>query len=123
MTAETRKARPKTFAPRVLLSCDARGCTLSGLDADRRFRDLETALACARRDAKDATVEVWQGGQYICCVAPRLPRSLPEAMPLFPTAERYANLAAKVILTSAGPFFWAALIVATIAGTLGWRFL
>ena len=74
MTAavETRPTRPAFASRRVLLTCDdgSGGWTLSCGDPARRFPDINTALDCARRsgEVKTATIEIWQGGEYICCV-------------------------------------------------------
>jgi hypothetical protein len=137
MTAavETRRAGPASR--RVLLTCDdgSGGWTLSCGDPARRFPDINTALDCARRsgEVKTATIEIWQGGEYICCVplrpltgwvsGPRTdaPRLIP--YPARTAAERYANRAAEVTFTRAGPIFWLALIGAVVAASLGWHLL
>jgi len=126
---------PPSAANRVFLSCDETGCTLSGVSAERRFPDVQKALDCARRsrETEAATTEIWQGGQYICCVAPRSPRPGAAGFPsiggpsIVPgpwlmAAERHANWAARVLLAAAGPLFWMALVLA-IAASLGWRLL
>jgi hypothetical protein len=133
---ESKEARSERVATRVRLSRDDTGWTLSGPKIDRQFPDLETALDCARRspDMKAATIEIWQGGQYICCVpldASRHRRaSIPGAdryrarlHPVLAIAERYANRAAQVVFAAAGPLFWLVLILAALAASLGWRLL
>ena len=139
MTAavETRGTRPEPASRRVLLTCDDSdvGWTLSCADPAHRFADINTALDCARRsgEVKAATIEIWQGGEYICCVPLRpltgwvpgpstdMPRLIP--YPALTTAEQYVNRAAEAIFTRAGPIFWAALIVVAVAASLGWRLL
>jgi hypothetical protein len=135
---ETRCPRSEPASRRVLLSCDDSnvGWTLSCADPARRFPDIEAALECARQspETKTATVEIWQGGQYICCMPVRpwpergaatasgdAPRLIP--YPLLTTAEWYANRAAEATFTRAGPLFWAALIGAVVAASLGWHLL
>jgi hypothetical protein len=134
---ETSPAQPEPARRRVVLSAeDSGGWTLSGCNSDRRFPDIEAALECARQsgEVKIATIEIWQDGQYICCVPVRpwpergaaigggdAPGLIP--YPILTSAEWYANRAAKATLTRAGPLFWAALIVVTIAASLGWRLL
>lgn len=134
--AEDRWLRSQAVPNRVLLRCDDKGCTLSAPNSERRFPDLQTALDCARlsRDTKGATVEVWQGSQYICCVTPKswrtseaefpsftAPRLVPDSMLI--AAERHANRAARILLATAGPLFWLALLVVAVAASLGWRLL
>jgi hypothetical protein len=134
---ETRRPRPEPASRRVLLTCDDSDCgwTLSCADPAHRFPDINTALDCARRsgEVKAATIEIWQGGEYICCVPLRpltgwvsgpssdMPRLIP--YPALTAAERYANRAAEVVFTRAGPILWAALIGAVVAASLGWRLL
>lgn len=125
---------PAREAPRrIRLSCDEGNWVLADLDPARRFNDIETALDCARGkpDTAAATVEIWQSGQYICCLPPQvwLPRRTPQGKasdarePAPPRvasrAERGAQRAATTIFGIAGPFFWGALLVALIAATLG----
>jgi len=40
---------------------------------------------------------------------------------LLTTVERQANRAAQILLTTAGPLFWLALVVVAISASLGWR--
>jgi hypothetical protein len=128
-----RQPRPKSVADRVFLRCDDKGCTLSGSASERRFPDLQTAIDCARhaRDTQEATIEIWQGGEYICCVTPKswrhsepgiaAPRLVPDSMLI--AAERHANRAARILMATAGPLFWLALMVVALAASLGWRLL
>jgi hypothetical protein len=130
---ESRRARPETAASRVRLNHDDSGWTLSGPNISRQFPDLETALDCARRSPgrKAATIEIWHGGQYICCVPLDVSphrwaaisadshRARPH--PLVANAERYANRAGQVVFAAAGPLFWLALVLAVLAASLGWR--
>jgi hypothetical protein len=133
---EDRQIRTPAAPNRVLLRCDDNGCTLSAANAERRFPDLQTALDCAHhsRDTETATIEVWQAGQYICCVTPKswrksevefpsftAPRLVPDSMLV--AAERHANRAARILLATAGPLFWLALVVVVVAASLGWRLL
>jgi hypothetical protein len=127
---------PQSAVNRAFLSCDGTGCTLSGVNTERRFPDLHKALDYARRSSETevVTIEIWQNGQYICCMPPR-PRHHGE--PDFPsiggpsivpspwlmTVERYADRAARVLMATAGPFFWMALMFIAVAASLGWRLL
>jgi hypothetical protein len=134
LDATSSRSRKKVDAP-ILLSCDERGWTLTGLgNPARQFLSFEDALEGARHvpDSGMATVEIWQGSQYICCLPPPAwrPRgagiyaapAVPQGRPLA-IAERYANRAAQIFLTTAGPLFWLALVVVAIAASLGWRLL
>jgi hypothetical protein len=119
----------------VLLVGDDRGSwTLSGQDnRARRFADFEAALDSARHvpNSQTSTIEVWQSGEYICCLPPEEwphPEASVHAAPAseesaFPTAERYANRAAQLLMATAGPLFWLALMVVTLAASLGWRLI
>jgi hypothetical protein len=121
-------------ANRVFLSCDETGCTLSGVSAERRFPDAQKGLDCARRlsEAEAAIIEIWQDGQYICCVPPRLRRGEADfpsiggpsivSGPWLMAAERYANRAARALMATAGPLFWMALMLA-VAASLGGHLL
>jgi hypothetical protein len=132
--AEKRPERPATTVDRVILSCDD-GChwMLHGHDSvAREFSNFEEALDSARRSPRSTTgtVEVWQSGEYICCLPldkwlpgdgstraygyPRRART---------TSERYTNRVAEVVFATAGPLFWLALIFVALAASLGWRLL
>jgi hypothetical protein len=131
-----RLGRVKAAARRVLLSRDDSGSwTLSGLNRpSSRFADFAAALERARdvQDAQAATIEVWQGGDYICCLQPaewpkggasnRLVPTVSERRH-FTAAERYANRVGQVLMATAGPLFWLALMLAGVAASLGWRLL
>jgi hypothetical protein len=127
---------PQSAANRIFLSCDETGCTLSGANAERRFPDVQKALDCVRRsrETEAATIEIWQNGQYICCVAPQSrhrgendfpsiggPSIVPG--PWLIAAERHANRVARVLMATAGPLFWMALVFVAVAASLGWQFL
>jgi hypothetical protein len=128
------RPQPDDPDPRVRLSSDdSGGWVLSGPgNPPRHFTDLGTALDTARRSpgTQDATIEVWQDSEYICCLpaeehpycGPGAPfgRAVPQGR-VMTAAERYANRAAEVLMMTAGPLFWAALVVLVLAGSLGWR--
>jgi hypothetical protein len=133
---KNRPSPPQSAANRVFLCCDETGCPLSGVDAERRFSDAQKALDSARRfsETEPATIEIWQHGQYICCVPPRSRRPGEADFPsiggpsIVPgpwlmAAERFANRAARALMATAGPLFWMALIFLAVAASLGWQFL
>ena len=121
-------------SPRVRLSGDDRGdWVLSGQgNSVRRFTDFGTGLDTVRcgQGTQNATIEVWQDGEYICCLPPEehsyrgaaasyglvAPRGR-----VMTATERYANRAAEVLLVTAGPLFWTALVILVLAASLGWR--
>jgi hypothetical protein len=119
--------------PRVLLSCDhGGGWTVSGHTS--RFPDFEAALHCARRTPalETATIEVWEQGQYVCslppdawprCRVPGEPAPAASGGGALVTLDRCANRAALVLMSTAGPLFWAAIVLAAVAASLGWRLL
>ena len=131
-----RQSKLRPAADRVLLRCDDKGCTLCQAGNERRFSDVQTALNSARqsREMATATIEIWQGREYICCVTP-LPSQRSQSD--FPSisaprlisdtglaaAERYANRMARISLATAGPLFWLALLVVMVAASLGWQLL
>jgi len=131
---ETSRTRSEAAASRILLSCNPGGSwTLSGSGRPaRQFTDFDAALDSARHvpNSETATIEVWQGGEYICCLQaeerPHRGASVHTA-PIaserrgVTAAERYANRAAQVLMAAAGPLFWLALLVITLAASLGWR--
>jgi len=122
-----------TPLPRVVLACDDAGAwTLSAQGAPaRRFPDFEAALHCARRapDAQSASIEVWERGQYVCCLPPDAwphchvaDKTAPAAETrALAVAERCANRVGQFLLSTAGPVFWVILLSATVVASLGWR--
>jgi hypothetical protein len=86
---DDRQSKLRPAADRVFLRCDDKGWKLCRADSERRFPDVQPALDCARRsrEMETATIEIWQGGEYICCVTPLssqrsqadFPRYLPPA--------------------------------------------
>ena len=138
MTADIleRSSARSTDLERILLSCDESGAwTLSGTDSPvRQFDDFAAALDSARDacGSKPGTIEVWQGSEYICCLSPqeRPPRAVSirsvsvdatARRRALTVAERYANRAAHLLLATAGPLFWFALMFVALAASLGWR--
>ncbi|HXO02490.1 MAG TPA: hypothetical protein VN900_10565 [Stellaceae bacterium] len=130
---ERRRGRPAA-APRVRLSCDDSGSwTLSGQNNPaRRFPDFETALGIARHApvSQAATIEVWQSGEYICCLPPQEGlhhKAATDAAPIaskgrvFTAAERSPSRTAQFLMATAGLLFWLALMVLALAASLGWR--
>jgi hypothetical protein len=97
----------------------------------RRFTDFEGALHGARcvPRIKSATIEVWERGEYVCCVPPDTwpncrvaDESVPApGSPRLTAGERYANRAGQFLLSTAGPAFWIVLVAALIVASLGWR--
>jgi hypothetical protein len=131
-------ARPRAArrqpAPSVRLCRNASGnWTLSGANPTRsEFTDFNAALRSARTlpEAKDAPIEVWQGGEYICCLpsdeGPRRGPPYTEDIaglhaPRFSAAERQANRLAQILLPVAGVLFWLALLGLAFAASFGWR--
>jgi hypothetical protein len=65
--------------------------------------------------------------------APHLPGDVPDApthtasgaasWQIFPIVERYANRFGQILMATAGPFFWMALMFIAVAASLGWRLL
>jgi hypothetical protein len=137
MTAEALELTPPRRAATELyvrLSGDENGgWVLSGSgNPARRFADFGIALDTARRepDAHDATIEIWQDGEYICCLPPGAHPNCGVAAPfdraepqdrVTTAAERCAHRAASVLLATAGPLFWAAVVLLVLAASLGWR--
>jgi hypothetical protein len=131
-----RQTQRQAIPDRVRLYCDDNGCTLSGAGSEQRFPDVQTALDCAgqARDTLESTIEIWQGGQYICCVAPRSwERSNADFPRLYAPRlgsdagiaglERCANRIAQILMATAGPMFWLALLLGVTASILGWQLL
>jgi hypothetical protein len=105
-----------------------RGCLVS------KFPDLTAALDSARHvpGSTTATIEIWQGGENICCLSPRecthrraavRAGTVPPLGRLLTIPEQYANRAAQILLTTAGPLFWLALMLMAVAASLGWKLL
>jgi hypothetical protein len=107
--------------------------TLSGEDRARsEFADFNAALRSARTlpEAKDTLIEIWQGGEYICCLpADEGPSRAPPYTediaglhaPRFSAAERQANRVARVLLPVVGLLFWLSLLGLAFAASFGWR--
>lgn len=111
-----------------MLSHDEAGWTLLQPDGRaRQFATFEAGIDGAREAAPvpKTSIDVWQDGQYICCLPPeQWPQSTHPAAapkPLFPATERHANRAAALLMPVAGVFFWLALVILTLAASLGWR--
>jgi hypothetical protein len=137
MTAHALERPPaarRQSAPHVRLSRNGSGkWTLSGPTYARsEFADFNAALRIARQlpESKDSTIEVWQGGEYICCLPShegpsRAPPYTADIAglhaPRFSTVERQANRVAQILLPVAGFLFWLALLVLTLAASFGWR--
>ena len=122
-----------TAPPRVVLACDeAGGWTLSEQGAPARpFRDFEAALHCARGTPRTETapIEVWERGQYVCCLPPgtwphcrtnrkTVPAPARDGLAI---AERCANGVGRFLLSTAGPAFWLVTAAAVLIAGLGWR--
>lgn len=133
---EDRQSKQRPAVERVFLRCDDKGATLCRPDSERRFPDVRTAIDCARqsREMGASTIEIWQDGEYICCVTPlSSPRSQADfannSAPWLVSdaglaaAEHYANRIAQILVATAGPLFWLALLGVVIAASLGWQFL
>jgi hypothetical protein len=119
--------------PRVVLACDDGAgwiLTEQGHPA-RRFPDFEAALHCARHApaTQSATIEVWERGQYVCCVPPgawphcRVPDTAAPAREgrTWVIVERCANRVGRFLLSTAGPAFWVVVLTAAVIASLGWR--
>ncbi|HWB51338.1 MAG TPA: hypothetical protein VG651_19655 [Stellaceae bacterium] len=123
------RAARRRLEPRIRLSRD--GCRWIVSPSDRpqcAFDDFADALRHARqvRDAKTATIEVWQGGEYICCLQPETRPSGDQAFPgvaspRFPRLERATNRAARFMLPVVEMVFWLALLVIALAAGFGGR--
>jgi hypothetical protein len=89
----------------------------------RQFATFEAGIDGVREaaPARKTPIDVWQDGQYICCLPPeQWPHSATAApKPLFPATERYANRAARWLMPMAGTFFWLALVIVALAAGLG----
>src|SRR5262249_31550971 len=128
------RAARRQPAASVRLCCNASGnWTLSGANRTRsEFTDFDAALRSARKlpEAKDAMIEVWQGGEYICCLLSdegpsRAPPYADDIAglhtPRYSAAERQANRLARILLPVAGLLFWLALLGLAFAASFGWR--
>jgi hypothetical protein len=121
------------LSPRVVLACDdADGWILTEQGGPaRRFPDFEAALHCARQApaTQSATIEVWERGQYVCCLPPdawprcrRPDEAVPAAEPrAWAIVERCANRVGRFLLSTAGPAFWVFVMSAALVASLGWR--
>jgi hypothetical protein len=137
MTARAlERSRPTRRQPAssVRLCRNASGnWTLSGSNCTRgEFGDFNAALRSARKlpESRDATIEIWQGGEYICCLpsdegpsrAPPYTEDIADLhAPRFSAAERQANRVAQILLPVAGFLFWLALLGLAFAASFGWR--
>jgi hypothetical protein len=132
LSLDTARPRSKTGGAGARLSCDAGGTWLLIADEGpvRRFADFEAALDGAH-DApglKAATIEVWQGGEYICCLPLKERVRPPNWVGLDPgrskrttRTEYYANRAARIVFAIMGPIFWLALMAVALIASMGWR--
>jgi hypothetical protein len=126
-----RSRAPAPASPHFTLSHDEDGWTLLQPDGRaRQFDTFEAGIESARETALAPTmpIDVWQDGQYICCLPPgKWPHSSHPAAtapkPLFPATERHANRAARLLMPAVGMFFWLALMVVALAASLGWRIM
>jgi hypothetical protein len=136
MTMTMDAPEPEVADRRTVLSCDESGnWTVRGPNREvRRFADFDAALDSARHAPETlvSTIEVWQGGEYICCLPPEEGlhhvASIHVASPLpkggrLARVERWANRAAEFLLTTASVLFWVSLMVVALAASLGWRLL
>jgi hypothetical protein len=120
-------AQIEPLGPRVLLSCDRSGSWMVSETGRtvRQFPCFEAALGSARETSRSAIIEVWQGGEYICClpseVRPTQFSPLDSPNSAFPTVERHANRVAQTLYAVLGPLFWLALMILALAASLGWR--
>ena len=125
-------ARSESVSSRIVLSCGQSGSwKLTAAHLSREFPDFAAALSCARQlpAAKSATIEVWQEGEYICCLPPHpvadgeafQSRQVRAPSRLAAAAEHYASRAGGMLYVTAGPVFWLALAAAVVAASLGWR--
>jgi hypothetical protein len=128
---ERPRRQPAPGSRHFRLSHDEDGWTLFQPDGRaRRFDTFEAGIEGARETAPKPKmpIDVWQDGEYICCLPPEqwrqsahLAATAPK--PLFPATERYANRVARLLMPVAGAFFWLALMVLALGASLGWRFL
>jgi len=127
---ERRPTRRQTVSPHFTLSHDEDGWTLFQPDGrSRQFGSFEAGIDGAREfpAAPKVSIDVWQDGEYICCLpqeqwsqaAPAAAAAPQSSLSL--KAERYANRFARVTMEIAGPVFWVAMVAAVLAASLGWR--
>ena len=125
---EKPRRRSASARPHFTLSHDDAGWTLLQPDGHaRQFATFEAGIDGAREAAPipKTPIDVWQDGQYICCLPPEQwsypthPAAAPK--PLFPATERYANRVARWLMPMAGAFFWLALMIVALTASLGWR--
>jgi hypothetical protein len=131
--AERPSELPATSVGRVILSCDDSGhWMLHGYGSvAREFSSFDEAIDSARRFPRPTTgtVEVWQCGEYICCLPldrwrpGNSSRGAGRQGPAPTATERHANRVAEMIFATAGPLFWLALVFVALAASLGWRLL
>lgn len=128
--AQVRDPGRRDPVPRLCLCGDnSGGWTLTGAGrADCRFTDFDAALKNARHvpGSENATIEVWQSGEYVCCL-PRKAEFRPDGdvaslhAPRMAAVDRDANRAAEFLLPVVGYGFWLAILVLAMAASLGWR--
>ena len=126
---EEPRRRSAPAHPHFTLSHDDAGWTLLRPDGcARQFGTFEAGIDGARKAAPipKTPIDVWQDGQYICCLPPeQWPYSVhplrARPKPLFHATERYANRIARWLMPVAGTFFWLVLVIITLTASLGWR--
>jgi hypothetical protein len=122
---ETRLPPPENRVCRIVLRHeDAGGCFVSGFPG-QRFANLDEAIDCTRGapDADRTTIEIWQGGEYVCCFTPPFnPDWRPGAKThgFGVTAERWANRVVQALLRPASALLWLALIAFLASVGAGW---
>jgi len=126
--ARPRPARTRPEPP-IRLSRDGGRWIVCRTDRPQcAFADFDDALRNARQapGSRTATIEVWHGGEYICCLPPQerplRDGAVPELhAPRCPVVERHANRVAQFMLPVVGLFFWLALMVIALAASFGCR--
>jgi hypothetical protein len=121
-------------SPRILLTGDDGGnwtVSVPPTGGVRQFSNFDAALNSADHlpGAEEATVEVWRGGEYICCLPPEQRQchevSIHAPMAarghLFAIAERHANRVAELMFAVLGPLLWLSLAAIAVIASLGWR--
>jgi hypothetical protein len=120
--------------PRILLTGDDGGnwtMSVPPTGGVRQFSSFDAALNSADHlpGSGEATVEVWRGGEYICCLPPEQRQChevsihAPMAVRghLFAIAERHANRVAELMFAVLGPLLWLSLAAMAVIASLGWR--